>query len=340
MSYPPAEVVCCGHVCVDVIPRMYGYDLPGPGELSVVGPVSLSSGGSVSNTGLALHRIGLAVRLVGRVGEDLFGRYLRDSFEVHAPGLSRGLVVSEAEATSYTIVLSPPGGDRRFLHCPGVNETFTDAHITDAQMQGAKHLHFGYPPIMQAMCRDNGQPLVRLCQRAHRLGLTTSLDMCGIDESTWAGEIDWQQFLAQVLSHIDLFMPSLDELAVMSPELAKRPSALLELGCRVAVVKDGCRSLQAYAADSADTLVPGWGGRTHIAPTYEVGVVGTTGAGDTTIAGYLAGLIRGVSFEHAADLACAAGAHCVQRPDAISGICPYDQLELFIATKPPRRQAT
>lgn len=112
---------------------------------------------------------------------------------------------------------------------------------------------------------------------------------------------------------------------------------MLNLGCHVVVVKEGERGLTIHTAQSADSLIDGWGGRSLRAGTYVVDVAGTTGAGDTTIAGFLAGCVRGDSLEHAASLACAAGARCVESGDAISGLCRLAQLESFIASHPPRR---
>ncbi len=54
-------------------------------------------------------------------------------------------------------------------------------------------------------------------------------------------------------------------------------------------------------------------------------VAGTTGAGDATIAGFLASISRGGSAEEALTMAVAVGACCVEEPDATSGIRPWDE---------------
>jgi sugar/nucleoside kinase (ribokinase family) len=331
MSGRPVEIVCAGHVCLDVISRMHSPELPPPGGLTEVGAADVSTGGSVSNTGLALHRMGVAVRLVGRVGEDAFGREVRHQFK--AAGADHHLQTVDGQPTGYTVVISPPDVDRRFLHCPGVNATFTDADLPDTALKGAKLLHFGYPPAMRAMCENDGLPLVQLFLRAKRHGLLTSLDTCGIAPDGWAARVDWPALLQNVLPHADLFMPSADELVAMGLGL----DDLLPMGCRVAVVKDGERGLDIRTGDVP--FAEGWSHRQHRAPTYVVDVVGTTGAGDTTIAGFLAGVVRGRTLENAADLACAAGARCVQTLDATSGLCSIQQLQAFIANDPARRPA-
>ena len=330
-----AEVVCCGHVCVDLIPAMRGGRLPEPGELLEVGGLHVAAGGSVSNTGLALHKLGVAVRLIGQAGDDALGREARRLYDAAGPGLAAGLRIVSGGATSYTVVLEPRGTDRRFLHCPGVNERFTDAGVPDDLLTGAKLLHLGYPPLLPAMCVDDGEPLVRLFRRARAAGLRTSLDMSGVDPSSAAGAVDWGALLRRVLPWVDVFLPSVDELAAMT---SAGPDELLRWGAGVLVVKDGERGLTIHSRDDFAGPDRSWRGRTLRAGTYEVEVRGTTGAGDVTIAGFLAGLIRGETLDVAADLACAAGAHCVMAPDAIGGLVDLDGLRRFIRSDPPRRR--
>lgn len=50
--------------------------------------------GTVSNTGLALHRLGVATRLIGKVGDDLFGHATLTIVEQHGAGLANHMLVS------------------------------------------------------------------------------------------------------------------------------------------------------------------------------------------------------------------------------------------------------
>ena len=55
-------------------------------------------------------------------------------------------------------------------------------------------------------------------------------------------------------------------------------------------------------------------------------VAGTTGAGDCTIAGFLAALLRGEGPVQAATSATAVGASSVEAPDSTSGVPPWPEL--------------
>ena len=68
-----------------------------------------------------------------------------------------------------------------------------------------------------------------------------------------------------------------------------------------------------------------WANRQFRRPCYPVTVVGTTGAGDATIAGFLMGFVKGFDLEGCLEAACAVGACCVEAADATSGIRPWEE---------------
>ena len=56
---PAPDVVIAGHVSLEVFPTLYGPVKIEPGRLVAVGPVALSTGSAVANTGVAFHRLGV-----------------------------------------------------------------------------------------------------------------------------------------------------------------------------------------------------------------------------------------------------------------------------------------
>src|SRR5947207_11491841 len=101
------EAVVAGHICLDVFPTLVGGAVVfKPGQTVEAGPVVFSTGGAVSNTGLALHKLGASTGLMGKVGSDLFGQAILQIVESNGPGLSEGMVVVPGESSSYSIILS------------------------------------------------------------------------------------------------------------------------------------------------------------------------------------------------------------------------------------------
>jgi sugar/nucleoside kinase (ribokinase family) len=355
------QVIVAGHICLDIIPDLppgigRGDRIFSPGKLIQVGAAARSTGGAVSNTGLALHRLGIATRLVGRIGDDWIGRSILEILDSRAPGLAAGLIVVPGEQSSYSIVLDPPGADRIFLHCRGANDTFSAADIRGDDWGSARLLHFGYPPVMRRMYRDAGRELARLFRRAKRRGLVTSLDMAGIDPASEAGRVDWTAFLKNVLPHVDLFLPSIEETvqmlkparaAIDGPLLRSLADRLIGYGAAAVGLKLGDRGFYLRTTvDSARLAGPAriiplrrdiWLDRELLAPCYRVRVAGTTGAGDCAIAGFLAGLLRGLGPEDVLRCASGAGACCAEKADAVSGIPSWAGLRKRIRSGWPQR---
>ena len=356
------QVIVAGHLCLDLIPTFAARsgslrDLLAPGKLVEVGPVLLAPGGAVANTGLALPQLGVATALVGKIGADALGRNLAAIFQERAPALAGSLIVAEGVPTSYSLVISPPGMDRLFLHCPGANDSYSADEITDAQLAGARLLHFGYPPLMRQVYADEGRALARLFARAHALGLVTALDMAQPDPTQPAGRVDWRAFLARVLPEVDLFLPSLDEIVFMldRARFGTAPAAggellddlarqLLDAGATLVGLKLGDQGLYLrttaeagrfahWGAAAADR----WCNRELLTPCLQVNVAGTTGAGDSTVAGFIAGWLLGLSPEAVLRSAVAVGACCVEQPDATSGVPHWSNVQQRLRAGWPRR---
>ena len=81
-----SRIITAGYISIDVTPAFPAEHYQGrtledvirPGKLREVGRAETSPGGCVSNTGLALHVLGAEVSLVAKVGDDSFGRMIRD----------------------------------------------------------------------------------------------------------------------------------------------------------------------------------------------------------------------------------------------------------------------
>lgn len=331
-----AEAIVAGHICLDIIPKFYSRggdarELFEPGKLIRIGPAAISTGGAVSNTGLALHRLGIRTRLMGKVGDDLFGSAIVSFLRGIDPVLADGMIVRAGETSSYTVVINPPGVDRTFLHCPGANDTFAAEDLPAAQLAGARLFHFGYPTLMQRIYRDGGEAMEWMLRQARQHGLTTSLDMSYPDPRSEAGQVDWVAWLQRVLPAVDIYLPSLDETQLMlrsgarPRELARR---LQEMGPRIVGLKMG-----------AEGLYVRWEQSEYYAPCFRVEVAGTTGAGDATIAGFLAGYLRGLPPEEVMTMAVAVGACCCEAADATRGIRTWDETRQRIAAGWPRLSA-
>ncbi len=354
-------IIVAGHCCLDIIPS-FASTADGelhPGKLVDVGPALLAPGGTVSNVGLSLSRLGAPARMVGKIGDDHFGRILLALYRTRDPALANSMIVTPGEVTSYSIVISPPGSDRIFLHCSGANHTFSAADLLAQSFDGAAILHFGYPPLMRGMYREGGADLAAIMQQARRHGLFTSLDMALPDPASEAGRVDWRALLQTVLPFVDAFLPSIEETLFMLDRarydelraqygmagviecvdaalLAHLSDELLAWGARIVGLKLGDQGLYLRTAQDVgggSLLNPAaWANREVLVPCFQTAVAGTTGAGDATIAGLLTALLAGLAPEVAIRSAVAVGAYSVEHVDATSGVHSWDEIQRRLQT--------
>lgn len=363
------KVIAAGHICLDITPIFTSekvdnlLDLLAPGKLIQMGKVDVHTGGSVANTGLAMKFLGADVSLMGKVGQDAFGEMILNILKKY--NAQDGMIISDEENTSYTVVLAIPGIDRIFLHNPGANNTFRASDIPEDALEETVLFHFGYPPLMAAMYEENGTQLVEMMKRVKAAGAATSLDLAAVDDDSAAGREDWDNILKRVLPYIDFFVPSVEELCYMldkkrfhewkeraagrdvteildiGKDIKPLADRCMEYGAKVLLIKCGApglyyrsasrevlRSIGRKAELDIDKLADKEGFETSFLPDA---VLSGTGAGDTSIAAFLTAILDGYSLEEGVRLAAATGASCVAAYDALSGLKSFEELEQKIA---------
>lgn len=361
------DIIVSGHLCLDLIPTMGHVPLNAlgsPGQLFDVGPLTFSTGGAVSNTGLALHRLGVNVGLMATVGDDLVGRAIVSFLEQRDSGLSRWIRVEQNQSSSYTIVLSPENVDRIFLHCPCTNSIFGAESVDYSLLAGVKLFHLGYPPILPRLMINDGEEVEDIYRRAKATGVITSLDTSLPDPLGEGGRVRWDILLCRTLPFVDIFIPSIGEILFMLRReqfdrwprpiedhvsfalLSELASELLEMGAGIVGFKLGHNGLfvQTGSRERLEALralpirLDNWVKQQVFHAAFNVKVAGTTGAGDSAYAGFLAAMLRGYALPDAVQWACAVGGCNVEAADATSGIQTWEETQARLdagwATKP------
>lgn len=354
------KIVVAGHVSLDITPEFHNQpvtqvsELFRPGKLIEVGAATLHTGGAVCNTGLALHKLGADVVLLAKIGADEFGALVKK--EIAESGCREKIKVVQGEATSYTLVLSPKGLDRIFLHNSGCNHTLTYEDIDFDEVANADHFHFGYPPLLHEFYKNDGENLVKLYKKVKELGVTTSLDMVMVDKDSEAGKCDWKKILTNVLPYVDFFVPSIEELAYfidpprfaewmekngdkdittelsLSKDIKPLAEQVMQMGANVVLLKCGTAGMYLKTASdkvmkSAYPKLNGWSNIDHFENSYKPDrLCCATGAGDTSIAAFLKAMLDGCTPHESLQYAAATGACCVSTWDSISGLKPFEEL--------------
>lgn len=358
------KAIVAGHICLDITPvfrvkraAQLG-EILSPGKLVNVENADVHTGGCVANTGLAMKFFGADVSLMGKIGTDPFGEMVSHILKLHSA--EKGLLVSEKESTSYSVVLAVPGIDRIFLHNPGANHTFCAEDVSGKALEEAALFHFGYPPLMRSMYEREGEELYRLMKQAKERDVSTSLDFAAIDADSEAGRIDWRVILERVIPYVDILVPSVEELCymldrekfrewqeraagrditeILDVEEDVKPLAkqCMQMGAKILLIKCGAPGIYYQTASGGTLEKVGkkleldscvWSDRCGFEKSYvPERILSGTGAGDTSIAAFLTALLYGYDPEMAVRLAAAAGACCVASYDALSGLKPFAEL--------------
>jgi len=370
------DVMIAGHLCLDIIPLFPDTgaktisEIMRPGKLVNVNNAKISTGGPVSNTGLNMKELGMNVCFCSCVGDDEFGKIAINM--LNKKGNADGIAVLKGEASSYTVVIAPPGIDRIFVHNPGTNNLFSADNLNPELIEQCRHFHLGYPPLMKKMYSDDGKELAKIFEIAKKAGATTSCDMTLPDPSSESGKVNWRKILENILPYVDIYVPSIEETFFMlhpeeflemkaehnnaelidfiTPErYSKIADEILEMGSKMVTLKSGHRGFYIKtaaikkfeglgAAKPADA--DNWANRELWVQAITVENFGSaTGSGDSSIAGLLTAYLKGLTIEEALKYATCLGYQNVCVLDAVSGTKNWEITTKMIEANMPKINA-
>ena len=308
------KVSCVGILVADVIVEpVKGY--PEKGLLTPVNSITMHNGGNAMTAAINLSKLGVSSTLVGKVGNDMFGEYLKKCL-LDANVKIDGIKTDESVQTSASVLMIEEGsGERSFFHCVGSNAAFSYDDIDFSVIEKSDIVFVTGTYLMDTF---DGEQTMRFLKKCKELGKTTVLDVC------WDAKGKWGELLNCAMPYIDFFMPSIDE----AKKIAERDSleeisdVFFDNGVKAVVIK--CGKEGSYLRVSKED-------KGIMIPAYKMeNVVDTTGAGDSFCSGFLAALSREEPIFECARVGNAAGAFCVTQKGATSGMPTYERLKAFI----------
>jgi sugar/nucleoside kinase (ribokinase family) len=273
----------------------------------------LTLGGSGAIVAAGAVRLGLRVAIAGVVGDDLFGREVRDQLEKRGVD-TRGLVVDPTTRTGLSVILSGER-DRAILTHLGSIATFRADRIAADLWMAARHVHVSSYFLQESLVPELG----RLFAEAHTAGATTSID------PNWDPSERWDGGLLELLHLTDVFLPNDVEARRLAhtSDLDEAARSLAERA-RVVAVKVG-----------PDGAVLGTAEETLHVPCQQVRSVDTTGAGDCFDAGFIAGWLEERTPEACARLANACGTLSTEALGGVDAQPTMAEAEAFLAEAVP-----
>lgn len=278
-----AKIVVIGSVNMDLVIEC--ERLPHPGETLTGHDTVMIPGGKGANQAVAAARLGADVYMVGRIGDDTFGRVLRDGLEKNGVN-THYLKTTRGVSSGTAMIVVQKGGENSIILSPGANGKVTAKDVESALpvIRNADAVLLQLEIPISAVLRA-----VKLCKKH---GVMSVLDPAPAPVSG----------LSQGLYCVDIISPNETEAATIlkgknaTPEWITR--RLLEEGAGHVVLKLGKRG--SVHADRTGVM-------THV-KGFKIRPVDTTAAGDSFTAGLAVSRAEGFSWADALRFANACGA--------------------------------
>jgi sugar/nucleoside kinase (ribokinase family) len=297
-----AGIIVADHVCTPI------SHLPAAGELVMAERLLLTIGGCAANTAVDLCKMDVRTAVVGCVGEDVFGRVVRDMLRAQQVDVSAVLEKPETD-TSQTLIVNVAGQDRRFIHTFGANAHFraSDIPLTDCRV-----LYLGGYLVMPQVEQDE---LASVFAAARKSGVTTVLDV------VTPGPGEYLSRLERLLPHVDVFLPNNHEAELICGEKdpVRQAEFFHRLGARTVVITMGADG--SVLVDKRCRLRAG---------TYGVPFIDGSGGGDAFDAGFIYGILHDMNAEDCLRVASALGASCVRAIGTTPGVFTKSECEAFL----------
>jgi len=286
---------------------------PVPGETIRGDDLATFPGGKGANQAVAAARLGAQVHMIGRVGNDPFGRAMRTSLTTSGVNI-RFVRTSESHATGTATILVRDGGENSIIISPGANADVAPRDI-DAAIDVIRKADFVLLQLEIPVATV--RYAIQLCRR---LGVRTMLDPAPAPGK-----------FPRALYRVDLLTPNETE-AMTILKLPERLDAqstmnrLLAAGAKQVALKLGSRG--SMLGTSAELIS---------APGFKVKVVDSTAAGDCFNAALAVGLAEGMTQNDALRFANAAGALACTKSGAQTSLPNRSAVKQFL--KKGRRMA-
>ncbi|RQG98943.1 carbohydrate kinase family protein [Natrarchaeobius oligotrophus] len=312
------DVLVAGETLIDFIPQRRG-------PTATVDGFERRPGGAPANVAVGLSRLEHVPLFWTRVGDDPFGRYLRDTLEEN--DVSDKFVETDPNAkTSLAFVEHDERGDRTFTFYRDdtADTRLEPGRIDDATLADLEWVHAGGVTLASGPSRE---ATLDLLERASEAGATTSFDP-NFRPELWPDRETFRSVTREALAFVDVLKTTGEELAALGcteGSLESSARAALRAGPETAFVTRGAEG--ALAVTSPDGR---WSTTEATHPGYEVDVVDATGAGDGFVAGAIAAALDGRSLSDSLAFANAVGAAATTEPGAMTALPDSGDVESML----------
>lgn len=305
MKHVVAPIVVVGSLNVDLV---FGVErFPDPGETVSGHSLERHAGGKGLNQAVAAARLGADVRMIGAVGDDANGEWLRQV--LHESGVDANQVATEPGPSGTALIEVDANGDNRIVVVPGANARVTDAMA----LRGLAAIgDFG---VLLVQGEVNWATVTAAVRLAHERGAKVIVNPAP------AHKLD-----PELIRMTDVIVANQHEATIItgmetesSVDATEAALWLNDAGCGTVIVTRG----QKGCVWSSD-------GNTGSVPTFRVQQVDSTAAGDAFCGGLAAALAEDLELFAALRWASAAGALAATKAGAVPSLPRREDVEALL----------
>lgn len=263
---------------------------------------SMSPGGSAANTIHGLAKCGITTGFIFSTGNDEIGRFFEDAMK--EVGVKPIVFHSDTPSGTARAIISPDG-ERTFATHLGAAVELSAELLKKELFEGWNYCYIeGYLITNQQLVR-------RTIELAKQAGCKVAIDLASYN----VVEAN-RDFLLEILPQIDIVFANEEEAKSLTDSTPEESLEFIAKNCKIAVVKIGKRG----------SLIKRGNEKVQIG-CNKVNVIDTTGAGDMYAAGFLAGLINGLSLEKCGELGNCLAENIIQVIGAKMGEGRWNQIK-------------
>jgi 5-dehydro-2-deoxygluconokinase len=323
-------MIAIGRSSVDLYGQQVG------GRLEDMASFAKSVGGSPTNTAIGAARLGLRAGLITRVGDEHFGRFIREQLEREGVD-TRGVKTDPKRLTA--LVILGVQDDKRFPlvfyreNCADMS--LVEADIDEGYIASAKAVCLSGTHFSTAATDAMNRKVIRAAKAAGRL-VAFDVDYRpnlwglaghGAGEERYVRSDTVTAHLQTIAPDCDLIVGTEEELHILggTENTLGALRAIRALTRATIVCKRGPMGCVVFPGAIPASLEDGVKG-----PGFPVEVYNVLGAGDAFMAGFLRGWLRDEPLETACAYANACGAFAVSRLLCSPDYPTWDELQHFL----------
>ncbi|MBF4694963.1 ribokinase [Fusibacter ferrireducens] len=287
------KVSVLGSLNMDLVTRV--HKTPVVGETVLGEGFVQIPGGKGANQAATIGRLGGNVSMIGRVGEDEFGKQLMESLN-HDHVDTKYVLKSKSAPTGTALIMVNESGDNSIVVIPGANFELSTQDVSEQILEG---------DYLVAQLEVPLEIIEKSFEMAKQKGITTVLNPAPA-----------KALSPSILRHVDILIPNETEFKLLTgcdPKnedmLDQGVSDLIALGTKKILITLGERG-----AVLCDGVTKTYFKAQKVAP------VDTTAAGDSFIGGLLFALSKGESLDRSINFGTLVAAITVTRAGAQSSL--------------------